>query len=275
MRSPSILALLVVLCISTSASAQAPAADDGERQFFGTDLMGTSRNDPHRFGDGTVDLCELGNIQACFSLEFGRCADADPRVAIPACTRQLAGQDNRKNPRNLRFGQAVRYALRAMAYAKQGDVDRELLDYDRAVRANTNVFWIHAKRGDAYFLVGAYEEALESYDAAAALDPGNASVFNNRAIIYAAAPDEELRDATQALADAQRANTLAPGQPAYIDVLAVAYAANGDFDMAAAEEQRAIDLLPPGDQVLMDDYRGRLDLFQSETPFQIAIQPET
>ena len=233
------------------------------------------RNDDHQFGDGTINACELGDYVACFSLEYGRCANADPSIAIRACTRQLAVQDNRKRPGQLRYDRAVRYALRAMAHAKQGDVDRELSDYDRAVRANRSIFWIHAKRADAYFLVGDYEEALESFDAAAALSPDNASVFNNRAIIYAAAPDEELRDAQQALADAQRANALEPGQPAYIDVLAVAYAANGDFDTAAAEEQRAINLLPPGDPGAMDDYRVRLDLFQNRTPYRIDIQPES
>jgi len=248
MRHSWIFAFLIALCVSTSASAQ-------------TDLR--------------HDLCGVGNTEACFSLEFGRCADESPRVAIPACTRALAQQDNRRTGGNVRFERAIRYTLRALAHDKQGNVDRALSDYDRAVRAHRGVFWIQVQRGDAYFLVGDYEEALESYDAAVELNPDTASVLNNRALIYGAAPDEELHNAPQALADAQRANALAPRQPAYIDCLAVAYAANGDFDRAVAEEQRAINLLPPGDQGLTDDYRGRLNLFQNGMVFRIAPQPET
>jgi tetratricopeptide (TPR) repeat protein len=148
-------------------------------------------------------------------------------------------------------------------------MDLAFSDYDRAV-ANGSVFWIHAQRGDAYFLAGDFEEALVSYDAALNLNPDSAAVLCNRALVYTAAPDEEFRNAGQALADAQRANAIAPGQPAYVDALAVAFAANGDFDAAVAEAQRAIDLLPAGNQQVLDAFSAHLDLFENGTAFRIA-----
>ncbi len=179
MRTSFILTLLTVLCLSTSAFAQTEGGlAPGAVRMPSLGVPMQDRNDDHQFGDGTINACELGDYVACFSLEYGRCANADPSIAIRACTRQLAVQDNRKRPGQLRYDRAVRYALRAMAHAKQGDVDRELSDYDRAVRANRSIFWIHAKRADAYFLVGDYEEALESFDAAAALSPDLAYPVN-------------------------------------------------------------------------------------------------
>ena len=111
-------------------------------------------------------------------------------TAIPACTRQLATPENRLFRGDVRYQRAVRYTLRAIAHTKQGNVDRALSDYDRAVRADRSIFWIQTQRGDAYFLAGDYEEALESFDAAVALSPNSASLLVNRALVLAAAPDE-------------------------------------------------------------------------------------
>jgi len=222
---------------------------------------------------GQLDLrhqqCGLGDQDACFALEFGRCADENPRIAIPACTRDLARQDNRRTGGNLRFERAIRYALRANAHAKQGNSDRALSDYDRAVTSHGGVFWIQMQRGDAYFLASDDEAALESYEAAVTLNPESAVALISRAMILAAAAEENLRDPAQALEDAQRANQLDSDQPAYIDVLAVAHAANGDFDKAVEETQRAINLLPPGDQNSLDEYQSRMALYRRATPFRM------
>jgi tetratricopeptide (TPR) repeat protein len=214
--------------------------------------------------------CNSGNRDACFAIEFGNCADANPRVAIPACSWQIAEQDTRRIGGDIRFERAIRYFLRANAYSRLGDLDNALSDYDLAVTTDASVFWMHAQRGDAYFLAGNFAEALVSYDAALALNSDLASVLNNRALVYAAAPDDEIRNATQALADAHRANEISPGQPAYIDALAVAYAANGDFENAVAEAERAIEILPPGNQAILDDYIARLALYRNGQTFRIA-----
>ena len=260
-------ALLAVLFVSTSAWAQGSPGTGSSMGFY-TGEPGIP--DPADERDVRHNLCNVGETDACFAIEFGQCADANPQIAIPACTRQLAQQDNRRTSGNVRFERAIRYMLRANAYTRQGNHDLALSDYDRAVATYSSVFWIHAQRGDAYFLAGNFAEALISYDAALALNPDLASVLNNRALVYAAAPDEGLRNAEQALADAQRANQLFPGQPAYIDALAVAYAANGDFESAVAEAERAIELLPPGNQPILDDYNTRLALYRNGQPFRIA-----
>ena len=212
------LAAVLFISASTSAFAQGSPGTGSSNSFYTSDGL------PDESDERSVrhQACGSGDRDACFQIEFGLCAARNPQVAIPACTRQLAVQDDRRTGGNARFERAIRYVLRGNAYAAQGNIDLALLDYDRAVTSDGTVFWIHAQRGDAYFLAGDFEQALVSYDAALALNPDSAAVLCNRALVYAAAPDEDLRNARQALADAQRANAIAPGQPAYVDALAVA-----------------------------------------------------
>lgn len=213
--------------------------------------------------------CGVGDITACYLVQFGDCADDRPRVAIPACTRALAQQDNRRRQTDIRFERAVRYALRANAHAALGNTDNALADYDRAVRADQSIFWIHSERGDAYFSAGDYAEALVSYNVALAMKPDVASALSNRALILAAAPDDELLNAEQALEDAQSARQIDRGQPAYADSLAIALAANGEFERAATEATRAIDLLPTGNDDTLQRYQERLALFQAGNSYRI------
>jgi Tfp pilus assembly protein PilF len=261
------IALLALLCMSTSAIAQSHMGPRHPPKDEPGYPDPTLTLDPRHFD------CAAGDQDACFSIEFRNCAAANPNVAIAACTRQLTEAENRRKGSDIRSERAIRYLLRGNAYLKLADIENALTDYDRAITADNTVYWIHAQRGDANFLAGNFDQALVSYNAALALVEDNASVLNNRALIYAAAPNETLRNPAQALSDAQRANTLLPGQPAYIDVLAVAHAANGDFTSAAAEAERAIGLLPPGNDSVLADFRGRLDLYRSSTAFRIAPPP--
>lgn len=211
--------------------------------------------------------CRAGITDACFEIEFGECAHQNPRVAIAACTRQILAQDNRVVPGNRRADRAVRYALRGNAYATQGEIQRALSDYDRAVNADPSTFWIQMERANAHFLAGNNEKALESFDAAATIAPDSTEALIYRALITASASEEDLRDPAQALLDAQRVDQLLPGQPAYIDILAVVYARNGNFEMAAQVSRRAIDLLPTRERASTDDYQSRLDLYTKGLPF--------
>jgi tetratricopeptide (TPR) repeat protein len=263
MKQASLLLSLTLICISNLAFAQSSL-----RMLVDPNYAVLEKFPEYR-------SCGNANIIACYLIQFGDCANDNPRVAIPACTRALAVQDNRRFAVNVRFERAVRYMLRANAYTLQGNLDRALTDYDRAVRADSGVFWIQMPRGDAYFLSGIYDEALESYNRVIELEPDEVAALSSRSLVLAAAPDEDLRDPAQALVDAQRANEIEPGQPAYIDALAVANAANGYFDLAVAEEQRAIDLLLPDDQSTRDGYRERLDLFRAGMVFQMTARSES
>lgn len=265
-HSACLTALFLMLFVAESALAQgSPGTGSSSRYQTGEPGMPDTADER----DVRHNSCNVGDRDACFAIEFGQCADRNPNIAIPACTRQLALQEDRRVIGNARLERAIRYMLRANAHTRLGNQDEALSDYDLAVASHGGVFWIHVQRGDAYFLARNFPEALISYDAALSVNSESTAALNNRALILAAAPDEAIRNPAQALADARRANDILPGQPAYIDCLAVAYAANGDFENAVAEEERAIELLPPGNQATLDDFNSRLALFRNGQPFRI------
>jgi tetratricopeptide (TPR) repeat protein len=245
MRVNVTFVILTILCISTPASAQEGATSFG---------------------------CQRGDVDGgCFFYELGQCADPNPRIAIPACSRQLAAQDSRAIPSNTRRDRALRYAARGLAYAKQGNIARTLADFDRAIKAQDNFYWIHAFQGSALFAIGEEQEALVSINEAINLSPDNAEILNARSRLLSTALDENIRNGPLAIADAQRAMALTPGQPAYIAALATAYAENGEFENAVTTQQQAIDLFDPADpayQGVIDAYRSRLDLYQEGMPFR-------
>jgi tetratricopeptide (TPR) repeat protein len=169
---------------------------------------------------------------------------------------------------------AYRYTLRANAYAKQGNLGRALADYRRAVVSDNDLYWIHAYRGDALFVAGQFEDALESYDDAIELAPEESDLRASRARLLASAADDDFRDGTQAVANALEAIEMArlSGTPvSYIDTLAMARAEMGQFTNAIELQRRAIANLQAGDAEARAEYQSRLNLYLAETPYRAAV----
>jgi hypothetical protein len=225
MRLSAILVLLSVLFIPNSASAQ--------------------------FGPASIG-CDKAIEELCWVQLFGRCGHSNPRIAIPACRRKIADQilhPGGFKPGRGRMALAQQYSLRGTAYLKLGNVDDALADYDRALKVNGELFWIHLARAAVLFAIADDQGALVSFNDAVSQAPNSAVALNERARLLATATDENVRNGQQAVADARRASELAaPGWPDNVAVLASAYAENGEFENAIQTQQRAIDLLEPGNQ---------------------------
>jgi tetratricopeptide (TPR) repeat protein len=219
--SSSLLALLVVMCVSASTSAQ--GAQPGQ----------TEPREQPRFNEHYLDY-GAGLYGAAGPSRLALCAHDDPGVAIPSCTRLLAGG---LYPRSER---ADVHALRANAQTKQAEFDLALADYNEAI----------------------------------SIEPSSALYFNARAWILATAPDDNVRHGPQAIADALAANELVPSNPKILDTLAAAYAENGEFEKAVDTQQSAIAALQPGDQGTIGGYGSRLDLYRKGIPFRMALRPE-
>ena len=123
--------------------------------------------------------------------------------------------------------------------------------------------------GNLAFAYGKDELALQRYEEALRLEPGEAEPTARLARFLASTPDETLRNGERALALAERASDLTGGEnPHALDTLAAAYAAAGRFPTAvtaahhAAQRARAA-----GDEALAGEIEQRLALYALEKPF--------
>jgi tetratricopeptide (TPR) repeat protein len=112
----------------------------------------------------------------------------------------------------------------------------------RALAVTRDNHIAHAYLGIALLRRGEVEGAIAQWKESARLAPGYLTVLNNLAWLLATHPDARRRDPAAALSYAQRAQRLAPDDPAVLDTLAACYAAAGRFDDARRVAQRARDL---------------------------------
>ena len=93
--------------------------------------------------------------------------------------------------------------------------------------------------GDMYLSSSSYEKAIQAYENALVMNPGDPATLNNLAWTYATCEKEELRNPQRALDLALQAAKMEPA-PHILDTLAESYFVNGMFDLAVETETRAL-----------------------------------
>jgi tetratricopeptide (TPR) repeat protein len=89
--------------------------------------------------------------------------------------------------------------------------------------------------------LGKYAEAIDHYRQVLTLTPDDPATLNNLALLYASATNAEVRTPKMAVQLATRACDATDNQNArYMDTLARAYAADGDFFQAITWEEKAL-----------------------------------
>jgi hypothetical protein len=108
-----------------------------------------------------------------------------------------------------------------------------------------------------------------------AIDPGKTEAMNALAFLLACHPGETsdasaADDATEAVELARKACAATDDvDPAFLDTLATALAAGGDYPAAAAAADRAVALAEQGgDDQLAAEIRLHRELFQAGKPFR-------
>jgi tetratricopeptide (TPR) repeat protein len=107
-------------------------------------------------------------------------------------------------------------------------------------------------------------DAIKHYEAALKISPDLADALNNLALIRATAADPQARNPKLAISLATHASSAANDQNShYLDTVARSYAANGDFELAVAWENKAIHRAQELNQTdLLKDLTARNTLFQ-------------
>ncbi len=130
---------------------------------------------------------------------------------------------------------AETFTSAGVTHLQQGEFDRAIRDFDRALALQPGFVVAWKNRGLANKGKGDYERALADYDQAILLTPGDARLYNDRGVVYLA-----MNDYSRAIADFERAIGLKPDHALAIKNRGRAYFYLGNFAQAAADLQRGL-----------------------------------
>src|SRR5208283_1370777 len=126
------------------------------------------------------------------------------------------------------------------ALLQKGNVDEAIVHYQKALQIKPDFAKAHYNLGNALLQKGNVDEAIVHYQKALQIKPDYVAAQNNLAWVLAIAPQASLRNGSQAVQLAQRANQLTGnGNPVVLRTLAAAYAEAGRFPEAVETAQRA------------------------------------
>ena len=149
------------------------------------------------------------------------------------------------------------------------DLDEAAACFQRSLQINPRYADPENNLGNVALRRGRSAEAIMHFRQALARDPEHTDALNNLAWILATASQASLRDGTQAVRLAERANQLTGGEnPNLLDTLAAAYAEAGRFDEARRSVDRAIELARATQQPeLIEPLRAKARLYAARIPF--------
>lgn len=159
--------------------------------------------------------------------------------------------------------------------AKKNRVNEAIDAWLNTVRIRPSFAAGHENLGYAFYLQGKFADSLTHLRLALEADPDRVSDLNLAASVLATSPDSSLRNSGDALALADRAQTLTHGQDAAIlDTLSAAYAEAGRFSNAIEIEQQAIAIATQqGKTALTDTLKAHLTRYESNTPVREPPDP--
>jgi len=129
------------------------------------------------------------------------------------------------------------FTTAGVAHLEQGEYDRAIRDFDRALALQPGFVVAWKNRALAYKGKGDFERAIADYDQAILLAPTDAKIINDRGAAYLS-----LSDLTRAIRDFDRAVALKPDQAAALKNRGRAHFILGNFAQAAADLQRGLTL---------------------------------
>ena len=131
------------------------------------------------------------------------------------------------------------YYNRGLVYEDQGEVERAIDDYTKAIDLNPNYANAYNNRGLVYENKGEVERAIEDFNRAIQLNPNLAETHNNRALTY-----KDQGEIERAINDFNRAIQLKPDDAKTYYNRALTYKDQGEIERAINDFNRAIQLKP-------------------------------
>ncbi len=147
-----------------------------------------------------------------------------PPTSTPAATATLSAGDH------VELG---------MEYHDQGELDKAVAEFEKAIELDPNNADAHRNLGTAYGEQGKWEEGAAAYERAIELDPDFGEAYGDLTAAYF-----YLERIPEALEAGEKAIELAPDYATAHNNLGIVYKEQGEFDLAIAEYEKAIELDP-------------------------------
>ena len=156
-------------------------------------------------------------------------------------------------------------------YVRQGKLELAVEQYAEALRLKPDYLTARVSLARTLLKLGQIQSAIEQYYKILQLKPDDLEVLNNLAWLLATAEDTRFQNPNDAVKFAQRACELAEpaNQLAFLDTLAAAYAAAGNFPEAVKTAERAIKSAEAaGKKDLVLEIQKRLELYKAGQPYR-------
>jgi len=159
----------------------------------------------------------------------------------------------------------------ASAFLRKGRIDEAIVHYQKALQLRPQSADAHANLGSALLEKGRVREAMAEYTKALQISPENVAALSNLAWLLATSADAYLRNGSEAVVLAERAESASSRSDNHATVLrivAAAYAETGRFAEAKEAAQKALETANvQGNTVLADELQGELALYELGLPY--------
>ena len=166
------------------------------------------------------------------------------------------------------------YALGSILFEK-GRIDEALIHYQEALRNRPDYPEVENNIALVLLRKGRPRDALAHWRRSLELRPDFTESLNNLAWLLATFPDDTLRNGTEAITLAERAQQISGGkEPSILRTLAAAYAEAGRFAEAIDTAQGGVRLSAAnGNSELADIFERDLISYRANRPIRTALQP--
>ena len=149
-------------------------------------------------------------------------------------------------------------------------MDEAIIHYQKALQLHPQNADAYANLGSALLAKGRVRDAMAEYTKALEISPENVAALSNLAWLLATSADASLRNGSDAVVLAERAESASSRSDKHATVLrivAAAYAEVGRFAEAKETAQKALETAnAQGNTVLAGDLQGELALYELGLP---------
>jgi tetratricopeptide (TPR) repeat protein len=158
------------------------------------------------------------------------------------------------------------YFARAILFTGKEDISHAIADLSKAIELNPQNTLAYSDRGFLYSKMGNYSKGIDDCKEAINLNTNSPGAYNNLAWLLAVCPDAKLRNGQKALEYAKKACELnAWKEPHGLGTLAAAYAEVGNFEEAVKWQKKCMESGLPGNET--KQAQKQLDLYQQKKPY--------